>query len=498
MSYNLVSTDEKPMISVCLLTYNQEDYIRECLDSILMQNVSCKYEIVVGDDCSTDSTQEILREYEKRFPNIFHMILRDKNVGITNNLYDVLMNCKGKYIAGLEGDDYWIDENKLQIQFDFLETHKEYIGCSHAVKMVDELGQIVPMGTRYFDEVHWAYYQDDFTFKQFKKFQMPGQGSSWFYRNIYPEKKYDYSVIKKVSPMIGDRTVMMILSAQGKWFYMMDKTMTCYRFVNETDKQSWASWRRNNYNPLIDYNMYYNLEKYARELFNVKLDFKDKKYRIITKTRKLIKQEYDYSKREKYREALSEMWGKSKPKTYYSSKFLYDNTIDKVVKYVLYRLYAPTVMYAYKENEIFNCFEGLKDNTWRKFKKETAGKTIVLFGSGEGCREVLNRYGQRYYFTVTLDNNIKRIDKPLYTYRRKRDLLTDNYNYVFVMSPEEMEKWEKDKFVILITSTLYQDQIAKQLSDLGFNTFFSYGVMEGKKWRYRLIKKSDVGRRKVR
>ena len=93
------------LLSIAVITYHQENYIRQALDSILMQNVNFKYEIIIGEDCSQDNTRIILLEYHEKYPNRFQLILRDKNVGATKNLYDVLMNCHGKYIALLDGDD---------------------------------------------------------------------------------------------------------------------------------------------------------------------------------------------------------------------------------------------------------------------------------------------------------------------------------------------------------------------------------------------------------
>ena len=113
-------------LSVGILTYNQEKYIRQCLDSVLMQKVDFDYEIVVGDDASTDGTQDILRDYAKHYPGKFVLLLGEKNEGISMNYKKVLTACKGEYVALCEGDDYWTDMTKLQKQVDFLENHPDY------------------------------------------------------------------------------------------------------------------------------------------------------------------------------------------------------------------------------------------------------------------------------------------------------------------------------------------------------------------------------------
>lgn len=126
------------LLSVGILTYNQEQYIRQCLDSVLMQEVDFEYEIVVGDDCSSDTTLDILQEYvsrlmieDWRLKNAPHcveirVIKSEKNEGIAMNYKKMLSACKGKYIALCEGDDYWTDVHKLQEQADFLEKHPDY------------------------------------------------------------------------------------------------------------------------------------------------------------------------------------------------------------------------------------------------------------------------------------------------------------------------------------------------------------------------------------
>ena len=114
------------LLSVGILTYNQVAFIGQCLDSVLIQNVNFDYEIVVGDDCSTDGTQDVLRRYQQKYPERFTLLLTDKNEGISRNYQRVLEACKGKYVALCEGDDYWTNENKLQLQVGFMERHEEY------------------------------------------------------------------------------------------------------------------------------------------------------------------------------------------------------------------------------------------------------------------------------------------------------------------------------------------------------------------------------------
>ncbi len=131
----------EPVISIICNTFNQEKYISEALDSFLMQKVNVPFEILVHDDASTDRTPEIVKEYEAKYPDIIKPIYQTENqyskgVSITPEIQ--MPRAKGKYIAFCEGDDYWTDENKLQIQLDFMESNPEYTLCCHAYSMVNK------------------------------------------------------------------------------------------------------------------------------------------------------------------------------------------------------------------------------------------------------------------------------------------------------------------------------------------------------------------------
>ena len=129
--------NKEKLVSVAVITYNMERYLSTLLDSILKQKARFEYEIVIDDDCSPDNSRKIIQEYVKKYPDIIKPIYRDTNVGGSRNMYGVLKQCTGKYIAILEGDDFWEADDKLQYQVDFLESHEEYIGmccnswCEH-------------------------------------------------------------------------------------------------------------------------------------------------------------------------------------------------------------------------------------------------------------------------------------------------------------------------------------------------------------------------------
>ena len=124
---------EIPLVSISCITYNHEPYIVQALNGFLMQKTSFPFEVLVHDDASTDRTADIIREYEKKFPKIIKPIYQKENqyskgftsVTATWNF----PRAQGKYMALCEGDDYWIDENKLQMQVDFLEHNPDYGLC---------------------------------------------------------------------------------------------------------------------------------------------------------------------------------------------------------------------------------------------------------------------------------------------------------------------------------------------------------------------------------
>lgn len=117
------------IISVCIITYNHAKFIEQAIESVLKQIVNFKYEIVIADDYSTDGTREILLEYQNKYPKLIKLIFQNENVGPAQNWLDLMSFPTTKYIAYFEGDDFWIDDNKLQLQFDFMEQNSQYTLC---------------------------------------------------------------------------------------------------------------------------------------------------------------------------------------------------------------------------------------------------------------------------------------------------------------------------------------------------------------------------------
>ena len=127
-NYQLIdnTSTEAPMVSVAMLTYNHQNYIGEAIESVLMQKTTFKVQLVIAEDYSPDSTRQIVIDYQKKYPDKIKLILQNENVGASKNNISLFENLNGKYIAALEGDDYWTDPLKLQKQFDFLEENEDY------------------------------------------------------------------------------------------------------------------------------------------------------------------------------------------------------------------------------------------------------------------------------------------------------------------------------------------------------------------------------------
>lgn len=133
-----------PLVSIAIITYNHEKYIRQCLEGVMMQKTDFVFDVIVGEDCSTDGTRAVIREFEKKYPGIIKPIYHEKNVGAQRNAYEFCLPAlKGKYIALCEGDDFWTDPNKLQKQVSFLEKNTNNILCYHPITIIDEQGVVI-------------------------------------------------------------------------------------------------------------------------------------------------------------------------------------------------------------------------------------------------------------------------------------------------------------------------------------------------------------------
>lgn len=134
----IMQNSKKLKLQVVCLTYNHEKFIRDALNGFVMQKTKFPFEVLIGDDASTDGTADIIREYAEKYPDIIKPILRKKNIGAQENSVDLLKRVNAQYLALCEGDDYWTNPYKLQTQVDYLDAHPECNGCWHNAEIKKE------------------------------------------------------------------------------------------------------------------------------------------------------------------------------------------------------------------------------------------------------------------------------------------------------------------------------------------------------------------------
>ena len=217
---------ERPTLSIYVPTFNHEHYIVQALDSILMQETSYTYEVLVGEDCSTDNTRAVLKEYEKQHPGKLQVFYREQNMrkqgNAVGNSGDLRSRCRGKYIIALEGDDYWTDPCKIDKQIRFLEEHPDYIAVAHNCFVVDH-------DSSRKEETYPQCTDTEYTFDHFARDIMPGQLTTVMLRNVYHDDRYDTSLLnRRIVP--GDRLIYFWLLSNGK-IHCIQEEMSAYRHV---------------------------------------------------------------------------------------------------------------------------------------------------------------------------------------------------------------------------------------------------------------------------
>ncbi|WP_250434158.1 glycosyltransferase family 2 protein [Hanstruepera flava] len=134
-----------PLLSVFVITYKQAAFIKQAITGILNQETQFDYELIIANDCSPDHTGTIIEDIQASHPkgHVIRYYEQSENLGMYGNFMFALNQCRGQYVAICEGDDYWTDPNKLQLQVDFLESHPEYEVCFTNISIVDEDGHVV-------------------------------------------------------------------------------------------------------------------------------------------------------------------------------------------------------------------------------------------------------------------------------------------------------------------------------------------------------------------
>lgn len=273
----------KPLVSVWIITYNHEKYIAEALESVVMQKTSFDFEIVIGEDCSTDRTRSIIEEYQQKYPNLIVPVYHEINVGAMRNAYEfTLPLCKGQYIACLEGDDYWTDPLKLQKQVDFLEANEEYVMIFTNSIVKVEVGDSDTNFDRGLENINKS--RSFSNVEIFNNWIVPT--ASVLFRNNALDDFYYKNIIKNNKFIYGDIVLFLYLYSKGKIFGLTDLTVTYRRQINGAT----------NVKPSIEFDekYYFHLKEIVKVFGN---DLKTIKIKSIIAKLSLSLALYNYSKR---------------------------------------------------------------------------------------------------------------------------------------------------------------------------------------------------------
>ena len=215
---------QNPKVSVVIITYNQEKYIAQAIESIVCQKTTFPFEVIIAEDCSTDSTRNVCVDYQKRYPNLIRLLLHEKNLGLIGNYKSALKECKGEYIAECGGDDFWCDEYKLQKHVDYMDQHDDVVVTYHDAKIVDADAKMLQ--TSFLPENRKINFSSD----QLKKALLLLPQTMCF-RNIVVKE-----VEKTLSPYVynEDLFVTSILGNYGIGAYLSNINNTAYRILNNS------------------------------------------------------------------------------------------------------------------------------------------------------------------------------------------------------------------------------------------------------------------------
>ena len=217
----------RTLVSVCLITYNHAPFIRQAIESVLMQQTNFPWELVIADDCSTDGTRDILIEYQKKYPDIIRLLLREKNMGPARNFIDLISTPKSDLISYFEGDDYWTDPLKLQKQADILRSYQDVAISSHnTVKLVPNGNMVLYSNARKFTGPNSKnlFGIEDYIVQAFFH-----SSSIMYKRAELPELPPWYK-----DAFGGDYFLVLLLTMNGKKIHYVNENRTVYRINSQS------------------------------------------------------------------------------------------------------------------------------------------------------------------------------------------------------------------------------------------------------------------------
>lgn len=277
-------------VSVGIITYAQEKYIKKCLDSIFSQETNFAFQVIVAEDASPDNTRSILLEYKEKYEDQLVLILHNKNMGPNANLVSIDSYIKGKYIAIVEGDDYWTDVHKLQKQYDILEKHPEYSAVCCDFMTVDSDGEVL-------SKRKLRLKKDTIkTMQNWLNEPYSLHTCTIFRRNIFPVNDPKYIELSKCAPTMGDVIIFTLMYDYGP-IYVLKDIMAAHRSAGPNDISSYSLQKKKDplkYTRMLIF-IFSNLEQY----FDGKYDFTKRKcIKIAGMKIGRIRGTYEFSNRE--------------------------------------------------------------------------------------------------------------------------------------------------------------------------------------------------------
>lgn len=276
-------------VSIICLTYNHEKYIRQCLDSLIMQK-NVTFEIIIHDDASTDKTADIIREYEARYPHIIIPIYQienqySKNINIVKEFMVSLI--KGKYVAYCEGDDFWTDPYKLFKQYDALERNLDCLMSAHRVNVIEEDGNDIGY-TCPRKDIPTSILPIGYICINYDNAKYIHLNSCMFSSTEFNEYFCNLPRFRQVAP-VGDVPLLLYFTDKGKVCYL-NETMSNYRYM------SIGSWSYKNANDSEKIQRRRTIDTKMKEMFVEYCKFTDNKYYdyLMNEIKKLSTNEYWY------------------------------------------------------------------------------------------------------------------------------------------------------------------------------------------------------------
>lgn len=213
----------KSKVSVCMITYNHEKYIAQAIESVMAQKTNFDFELIIGEDYSTDNTKNILIEYQKKYPKRIKLILLDKNIGMMKNFIQTLKTCKGEYVAFLEGDDYWSDKYKLLKQVNLLNASPTYSMCFHTTEAFYESN---PKNTYFIPSQNRK--KGEYSVEDILQYNFIASCSVMYRNNLVKKLPSWFNLLE-----IGDWPLHILYAMHGPIGYI-DEVMARYRIHNES------------------------------------------------------------------------------------------------------------------------------------------------------------------------------------------------------------------------------------------------------------------------